>query len=96
MMARKSNRHPADLIGEIDEEMDRLKETRAALREDLLKMGVGAHAGSEYVATVKSQPHSKFDQEAAKAELGAKWVKKHTTVKQVMHLSVTPLAEEGA
>ena len=92
-MVKKSNRPPADLIGEIDAEMAKLKKLRDSLRADIISMGKGAHAGADFVATVEAHDRGKFDQEAAKEKLGTRWVNAHTTYKKVTVVTVTPLAE---
>ena len=95
-MVKKSNRHPADLIGEIDVEMAKLKKLRDSLRAEIIGMGKGAHAGAEYVATVESHERGRFDQEAAKEKLGTRWVKAHTEYKKVTTVTIAPLVEGGA
>jgi len=95
-MVKKSNRHPADLIGEIDAEMAKLKKLRESLRSEIIDMGKGAHAGADYVATVTVSDRGKFDQEAAKEKLGTRWVNAHTSYKKVTTVTILPLAEGEA
>ena len=96
VLATISNIHPADRLGDIKAEIARLSEISKFLEAELKALGVGAHEGDLFRATVSEvAERSSLDAKAAEAklrELGVdgRWFSKnqkvakgYTTVKVV-------------
>lgn len=66
-----SNRHPVDRLGEVREEIARLKMEEAALREEILLEMCGTN-GSEWEATVETKERRTLDQDGIRRHFGMK------------------------
>lgn len=82
------NIHPADRLGDIKAEIARLKDIEAFLTGEIEALGIGAHDGSLFRATVSEVAEgSTLDAKAAEAklrELGVdgRWFSKHQRVRK--------------
>lgn len=83
-----SNQNPIDALGEIKARIADLEKIEKDLRERVVAMGVGAHEGDTFRATVSVSEREKLDMDAVRQKLSPQFIRAHTTVSDVTMVRV--------
>lgn len=78
-----------DKLGLLKAEIAALQAEEKKLKEQLVKMGVGAHAGNLYDATVTVSERDSLDMEAVRAKLSPQFLRAHTSTTKVTTVRVS-------
>lgn len=85
----KSNRHIIDRLGELKAKIAELQTEEKALRDEVIALGVGAHEGDLFRATVTESERATLDMAAVREKLSPQFITAHTTVTEVITVKVT-------
>jgi len=89
-----SNRHPADALADVREQIKALETREAELRAILLDGSCGL-AGDEYIACVKLVPSTRLNPDALRRHFGAAALAPFTIKTEVTHVRLNPRKGNG-
>jgi len=72
-----------DHLARLKFEIAALETRAAALKRELIELGIGSYVGREYVAMVEQYWRSDLDLSAVRKKLGAEWCEANSTQKQI-------------
>lgn len=72
-----------DHLGRLKFEIAALEARAAALKRELVELGIGSYVGHEYVALVEQYWRHDLELAAVRKKLGAQWCEANSTEKQV-------------
>ena len=78
-----------DALGRVNAEMAELQAKKDELKKVLDDLGPGAYEGELFRVTISESIRQTLDMEAAKAKLGPRFIKEHTTMVDVRTVRVT-------
>jgi hypothetical protein len=83
-----SNVHPVDALGEIKAAIANLEAQAKVFHAQIVAMGVGAHEGDVFRATVSVADRDTLDMVAVREKLSPQFISAHTTTKAVTTVRV--------
>lgn len=78
-----------DRLGELKARIAALEAEEKTLRAEVTALGVGAHEGEYYRATVSQFERGTLDMEAVKKKLSEQFKRAHTIYKEIITVKVT-------
>jgi hypothetical protein len=83
-----TNMHPVDALGSLKAQIADLEKAAKVYHAQIVAMGVGAHEGDIFRATVSVADRDTLDMVAVREKLSDQFIRAHTTTKEVTTVRV--------